>query len=394
MPQPLDSGHTKPFRVLVLFAAPNLFGMERAVIETFDLLRPEIEPHFLMSYATVRKNLPQLEEIEHRKLPHSFFSDTWDWKHITKPKSPKHIAEMVTALVLSNLDVLRNLHHVDAVYIPTIYQLYYALVASALFRLRGRKVVFEFHDVFLSPSASLRALQPYVSVFVNGSQFGADCTKQYASFIPADKLRLIPRTVDRPAPAHAPTPLSVFDGKRNIVFIGQLTPWKGLDLLAEAVAQVRSDYPDVLLHIVGSGRQPFEEGLRRRIDDLGVQDAVRFWGYRTDARVFLDGACIHVQPSRPSLFHESFGRVVVEAMSVGVPSIVFRSGGLQNSVVHGVTGLICDEESARSLADALTTLLEHPELRDRYGHAARQRYETELAPEMVKQQWLELFLDR
>ncbi|MGA9207021.1 MAG: hypothetical protein WB347_04415, partial [Terriglobales bacterium] len=47
----------RPVRILIVFNTVFLYGMERQVIESFDLLRPEVEPHFLLSYTTYRKQL-------------------------------------------------------------------------------------------------------------------------------------------------------------------------------------------------------------------------------------------------------------------------------------------------------------------------------------------------
>ena len=86
-------------RVLIVFnAGATVYGMERGVIETFDLLKPEVEPHFLMSYTTKRLDLPILREIKERGLSHSFLSDWTDWPRIGKPKSLREAWAMSLAI--------------------------------------------------------------------------------------------------------------------------------------------------------------------------------------------------------------------------------------------------------------------------------------------------------
>jgi glycosyltransferase involved in cell wall biosynthesis len=92
--------------------------------------------------------------------------------------------------------------------------------------------------------------------------------------------------------------------------------------------------------------------------------------------------------SPPSGFHESFGRSVVE-MAHGVPTVCFRSGALQEIVLHENTGLIC-EESASSLASALNRFLEECEFRDACGKGARQRYKQEYSSVVVRPRWAKL----
>ena len=95
-------------RVLIVFnAGATAYGMERAVIETFDLLKPEVEPHFLMSYTTKRLDLPILREIKERGLRQSFLSDWTGWPRIGKPKSLREAWAMSIAMIRGNLDVLK-----------------------------------------------------------------------------------------------------------------------------------------------------------------------------------------------------------------------------------------------------------------------------------------------
>src|SRR5438067_10737143 len=108
-------------RVLIVFnAGATAYGMERGVIETFDLLRPEVDPHFLMSYTTKRLDLPILREIKERKLSHSFLSDWTDWPRIGKPRSLREACAMLFAIVRGNLDVLRAMRGMDVIYVPGI----------------------------------------------------------------------------------------------------------------------------------------------------------------------------------------------------------------------------------------------------------------------------------
>lgn len=71
----------RPVRVLIVFNTVSLYGIERQVIKSFDLLQPEVEPHFLSSYTTYCLQLHILAEIERRGLalpfqrPHGLAQD-------------------------------------------------------------------------------------------------------------------------------------------------------------------------------------------------------------------------------------------------------------------------------------------------------------------------------
>jgi glycosyltransferase involved in cell wall biosynthesis len=133
----------------------------------------------------------------------------------------------------------------------------------------------------------------------------------------------------------------------------------------------------------------YERSLRRIVAEGGVTDRVHFHGYRNDSANFLAQAYVCVQPSLPVL-EESFGRTVAEAMAAGVPAVVFRSGALQETVIHEETGLICNETTPECLAAALRRLLLDSSLRHRYGAAGRCRYEQLYSPEPVRALWLAL----
>jgi glycosyltransferase involved in cell wall biosynthesis len=378
-------------RVLVVLGSPYLYGMERAVIERFAFARPEVDPRFLLAHATKRKNLPILDDVARRGLAYTFFSDFWDWPRLGKPRSIRGAFQILLALILGNLDVVRASWRLDALYVPNQFALIHAFLASILFRLRRHKIVFDFHDQPNRPLLSLRLLHPLITDFVVGSRVTYEGVRTYHPYLPESKLHFIRQAVQDvhvAAPARRP-PLDTT--RRNLLFIGQVRKEKGPDLLLEAFSLVTSEFPDAHLHFVGGFGDRYEEMLRNRIKELGLNSRVTFWGYRPDASAMLDHAYLYVQPTRPSLFTETFGRGVVEAMSAGVPSLIFQSGGLAESVVHGKTGLVCADETAACLADGLRTLLMDRALRDRYGRAARERYESDFAPPVTRPQWLTLF---
>ena len=121
--------------------------MERAVIETFDLLRPEVEPHFLMSYTTKRLDLPILKEIQKRGFNHSFFSDCTGWPRIGKPKSLRHFWSMSRAMLSGNRDVWTAARGKDFIYIPGFNYFYFAMLASLRHRLLGKRIIYHFHNL-------------------------------------------------------------------------------------------------------------------------------------------------------------------------------------------------------------------------------------------------------
>lgn len=154
----------------------------------------------------------------------------------------------------------------------------------------------------------------------------------------------------------------------RVVVLSRLVPHKQIEDALEAVAELRPKMPGLHLDIVGGG------WWRRRLIDhvhrLGISDAVTFHGHIDDETKHhvLQSSWVHVLPSRK----EGWGLAVVEAAQHGVPTIGYRSsGGLSDSIIDGVTGILVDNQDG--LADRLQQLLSDSVLRDQLGAKAQAR---------------------
>jgi glycosyltransferase involved in cell wall biosynthesis len=381
----------RPVRVLIVFNTVFLYGMERYVIELFDLLRPEVEAHFLLSYTTYRKQLPLLAEIERRGLEHSFFSDRTGWPRIGRPHSLRQAWQMLVALAKGNRDVLQRSLGCDAIYLPASSYGYFALLAAPYFRLRGRRVVFGFHDLPLTWRLRLRLVSLLVSDFVHHTRFGYEFAVRTNPYLARKKTFICPgRTQSWRFCDSDPQVCRQLEGKRNLLFVGQLRRTKGIGLLLEAFASLAAEYPDIHLQVLGEG--PEEQPLRRAIASMGLESRVHLWGYRDDVYDFLRLTYLYIHPS-PPWFAESFGRGVVEAMSQAVPAVCFRSGALEEIVVHQQTGLVCDEEAAACLASSIRRFLDDTRFRSSCARAASSRYQELYSDDQVRARWIR-FLGR
>jgi len=114
------TAHIRP-SVLIIFGGVALYGMERGVIETFNLLRPEVEPHFLISRTPRRMGLPLFDEIEGRKFSYAFLSDHKGWERLGKPKSLSQLYKMLVGLFRGNIDAFREVRHHEILYLPGLF---------------------------------------------------------------------------------------------------------------------------------------------------------------------------------------------------------------------------------------------------------------------------------
>ncbi|MGO8850143.1 glycosyltransferase, partial [Mycobacterium sp.] len=152
------------------------------------------------------------------------------------------------------------------------------------------------------------------------------------------------------------------------VVLSRLVPHKQIEDALEAVAELRRRIPGVHLDIVGDGW--WRQRLVERVQRLRISDAVTFHGHVDDVTKHhvLQSSWVHLLPSRK----EGWGLAVVEAAQHRVPTIGYRSsGGLSDSIVDGVTGILVD--SHPELVDRLDELLSDPVLRDQLGAKAQTR---------------------
>jgi glycosyltransferase involved in cell wall biosynthesis len=179
------------------------------------------------------------------------------------------------------------------------------------------------------------------------------------------------------------------------VYVGQIIPDKGVDLLIDAVIALRREGVPVALDIVGdmSGWEApqnagYRDELRRRAADPTAQGAVRFLGYREDVGAVLGSAAVHCCPSR-AVFREGMTNVVLEAKASGIPSVVTRTGSLPELIEHQVDGWIADEDPA-AIAEGLRYFLEHGDQRRRAGDAARRSLDR-FSQATFEERWLREF---
>ncbi|MCV7409998.1 glycosyl transferase [Mycobacterium florentinum] len=170
-------------------------------------------------------------------------------------------------------------------------------------------------------------------------------------------------------------PAQSLEGPRSavprVVVLSRLVPHKQIEDALETVAELRRrvpGLPELHLDIVGDGW--WRQRLVDQVRGLGIGDAVTFHGHVDDVTKHhvLQGAWVHVLPSRK----EGWGLAVVEAAQHRVPTIGYRSsGGLSDSIVDGVTGVLVDTRA--ELMDRLEELLCDPVLRDQLGAKAQTR---------------------
>jgi len=185
--------------------------------------------------------------------------------------------------------------------------------------------------------------------------------------VSAKKIRLIRSGIEaeRFSTAASRTP----SGEGDIVLgcLGVLESRKGHRYLLDALALLKMRGLKVKCLIGGAG--VLRDELGKQVANQGLEDAVQFLGFVSDAPSFMAAIDFFVMPS----LYEGLGVAALEAMAAGKAVIASRVGGLAESVVDGQTGLLVDVQNPIALADAIEKLARNPGLACEMGRRGRAR---------------------
>ena len=180
--------------------------------------------------------------------------------------------------------------------------------------------------------------------------------------VDSDRVAVVRNGLDE-AP---PQTLTTLRARRpRVVVLSRLVPHKQIEDALDAPGTTAADGADLHLDVVGGGW--WQGRLLQHAQRLGIAEAVTFHGHVDDdtKHAVVQRSWVHVLPSRK----EGWALAVVEAAQHGVPTIGYRSsGGLTDSIVDGVTGLLVDSHA--QLVDRLQQLISDRVLREELGAKA------------------------
>ena len=173
------------------------------------------------------------------------------------------------------------------------------------------------------------------------------------------------------------------DSKR-IVSAGRFSREKGFDLLIKAMAPVLKRHRDWTLDIFGDGE--FFEDIKAMAKDFGISDSVNFLGMRSDLRERYVDYAMYVLPS----YHEGLPLVLLEAKLNRLPIVSFDiSTGPSEIVENGVNGILIKPYDTEKMAEAVCSLIENGELRQKMSDSSKNGIE-KFSKETIKNRWKSL----
>lgn len=393
-----DSGERAPRVIACCGNMVIVSGLERMTFEVLRVLRQRRAPvHCIVNTWESHRIVALANQVG------ASWSTGYYWYRFGRELlNPIKLAQFIWDVLRTSGGLLRDARQFGPthVLVPEYTVALRNLPALVILRLTGVSVIFRLAN---HPDRGRfyrfvwgRVLPPIVTTFVPNSAFSEERLR--ASGVPHRKIRLIRNAVSARRVSNV-TDRDVVDLARRcptILSVGQLAPFKGTHLAVEAAIRLIAAGHDVQAIIVGAFPEwppefrDYVRDLRARAAEEG-RGRISFAGARENVLEIMRASYVLAVPI---LQEETFGNVVLEALSVGLPVVAFATGGVTELVEHGRTGYLCRSRTADSLTEGLAFYLQHPAERERASRAAREeatRPGSDLTASEFERRWWNLF---
>lgn len=336
------------------------------------------------------------ESIIYRRIPESWFDklleplnflDSWNLSH---PQRPFYASKLFFCEFYRQVAQDIQAQQCDVIHINIVFQ-YVPLMRAYN---PQAKIVLHIHSDFLplfDPVMVEQCLKS-VDLVIGCSDY---LTNQIRKYLPHVKSQTIYNGADiHHFTVHNHNKKAKKTDIKQILFVGRISPEKGVHVLIDAFNKVVSHYPQVQLKLVGSENALVPWYTLDR-EDPQIQNLLPYYqgSYRSQLQnrltstaassVFFLGKVPHFELFEyyqqadififPSVWNEAFGMPIVEAMSMRLPVIATRGGAFPELVEDEKTGLLVERGDVDALAEAILRLLEDDNLRIAMGEAGQQR---------------------
>jgi glycosyltransferase involved in cell wall biosynthesis len=162
--------------------------------------------------------------------------------------------------------------------------------------------------------------------------------------------------------------------KLKLLYMGRIVPWKGCHFLLEILSLLRINYPlkDIMLSLVGDTMywsKEYRSFLEMKIKELDLTSCCHLLPHTENPELIYKMHDIFCNSSQ----NEPFGRVIVEAQSLGLPVVAFNSGGISEIIENGQNGFLVPYGRIDLFSNALGTFIQKPDLIKTMGKRGRKR---------------------
>jgi glycosyltransferase involved in cell wall biosynthesis len=294
-------------------------------------------------------------------------------------RAPRLLWDLVLAIKREKPDVLDLRKH---------YAIMWGAVAGRLCGVNAIVGIDYYADALRPPLRRLAAAMTFrlLDALVSDAVGSVEGYRRGLPFL-ADRTHVIANGVTRPCPAldrqamQRTFRLEVAEGAVVFGMVAKLAPFKGHMVLLDAARKVLDARPGrAAFAISGYARsEDYRAVVTRRCAELGLGRAVGIAAYPGPSDDIWAAIDIHVHPS----LMDSAPIAIHESMALGLPAVVTAVGGVPDLVTDRKTGLVVPAGDAHALATAMIELIDNPDLAQRLGEQAKERYETAHTPEIM-----------
>ncbi|ETX05431.1 MAG: hypothetical protein ETSY2_22960 [Candidatus Entotheonella gemina] len=376
-------------RILVLMPSIPIHGMERANLRIMQLLREHGAHMLCVTEATYGEALqreieriggewaaaPFAQRLHLTKSPRNMLSVLQAWKNASQRVREIYQRYQPTHIYVTNLNYfLYALPMLRQVYCPVILRLPnppdtdLARLKQGLTNLIWRYAVGRICDTIVCNSKH-------------------SATRVEALGIAPSKLRTIYNVAPDPQKPQASDAPPVDPDHWNIVYLGRIHAAKGVRELFDVALRMVRERSDIDFYFAGEHhwKNPFATGLIREVIERGLQTRLHFLGHIQDIFGLLRQCNLHVLPS----LTESFPNAVLEAKRMGLPSVIFPSGGMTEAVTHRTDGYVCHQKTAAALYEGIRYFIDDPARLGSAGKAAQSSL-TRFSRTTIAQAWADV----
>jgi glycosyltransferase involved in cell wall biosynthesis len=317
--------------------------------------------------------------------------DWWDGKHtiLGHENIVYHLLEKYKLPSIALSGIRRIVDEYDAVHVTENYRIY-SFYAARLCIGKSTKLFVDVHENIPHRPANpiTWATKRTVNRCADGFTAVTEASKRALIHEGVDSkdIQILPNVVnlnrfyDEPRDTDHTSLPKRLEETFNILFVHELSERKGTHYLVEAFEEVQKKFSDVSLIVVGENSlnpSYYRKHIEENPDIYHVE-------YIPEIRHLYNLSDVFVLPSiAEERWEEQFGRVIIEAMACGLPSIVTNVGGPPLVVKDDGTSLVVEPRSSRALSTAIITLIEDSELRESLGKTAHEYVRENYTPEIV-----------
>lgn len=353
-------------------------GIEQYISSLCKMLEKDFEIEIISTYKTFDKPVFEFSEkikitylIEDTSNKHEFIGCIKKMKLISAFKEGLYSIKILYNKTIKNIQAIKDL---DCDYVITTRSFHNKLVSKYASN-NIVKIATE-HNHHNNDYKYLRKVVDSCQRFNYFIAISPSLYETYKSYFIKTKCVFIPNVIDK-------IPMSKSKlNNNNLISIGRLSKEKGFSDLISVIKLVQLEIPDIKLHLIGDGNQ--RELLENKIKNLNLENNIIMHGYlnREEIEKYMLDSSVYVMTSHT----ESFGLVLLEAFSYGLPCIAFDSAIGATELIGTDNGILIENRDKEKMATEIIKLLKDEK---DYSENNRKKAE-EYLTDNIKIKWLKI----